>query len=176
MAGKSGAVRLVTRTGLAEVFGVSMPTVDSWVRAGCPVVKRGSRGVEWQFDTAAVIKWREQKAAADAIGETPADEAELRRREQRAKTERAELELAKARADVAPIREFERAQAAVFAEIRSNVMNVPQRVVVQLLGETDEIVFKQKLRAELALALEAAAEADLVLTDEEETDDDAADG
>lgn len=161
----------MTRTGLAEVFGVSMPTVDSWVRAGCPVVKRGSRGVEWQFDTAEVIKWREQRAADMAAGDTKADETELRRRELLAKTLTAELELAKKRGEVAPIRDFERAQAAVFAEIRTNIMNVPQRVVVQLLGEANEVVFKQKLRAELTLALEAAATADLVLSDDDETDD-----
>jgi hypothetical protein len=50
-------------------------------------------------------------------------------------------------------------------------VNVPQRVVVQLIGETDETRFKDVLRAELALALEATANADLVLADDEETEE-----
>jgi phage terminase Nu1 subunit (DNA packaging protein) len=80
----------------------------------------------------------------------------------------AELELAKKKGEVAPVRDFERAQAKVFAQIRANVMNVPQRCVIQLLGETDETIFKDKLRKELTLALQAAAEADLTLEDEDE--------
>jgi len=40
-------------------------------------------------------------------------------------------------------------------------MNVPQRAVLQLLGETDERAFKEKLKAELVLALETSAEEEL---------------
>ena len=39
--------------------------------------------------------------------------------------------------------------------------------VLQLLGESDETVFKTRLRAELTLALEQAAEAELELDDED---------
>jgi len=161
----------VTRAGLADVFGVALPTVDGWVRNGCPYIQRGGRGREWQFDTAAVAQWLRDKAVAEATGDVQADEAELKRRKLAAETAKVELELAKAMGEVAPIREFERAQAAAFAVIRSNVMLVPQRVVTQLLGETDEQVFKDKLRAELALALESAATADLVLDDDDDDDD-----
>lgn len=161
----------VTRSGLAEVFGVALPTVDGWVRAGCPYITKGGRGKQWEFDTADVAGWLRDRAVSDATGGQVTDEAELRRRKLQAETSKAELELAKAKNEVATIRDFERAQAAVFAEIRTNVMNVPQRVVIALLGETDETIFKQKLRAELALALEAAATADLVMAD----DDDEAD-
>jgi phage terminase Nu1 subunit (DNA packaging protein) len=161
-----------TRAALADIFGVALPTVDGWVRNGCPVLKRGGRGVQWAFDTAAVATWLRDKAVTDATGDTQADETELRRRKMKAETVKAELDLAKARGDVAPIQQFERAQAAAFAQIRTNVMNVAQRVVIQLLGETDEAVFKQKMRAELALALEAAANAELVMADDDEGDDD----
>jgi hypothetical protein len=50
-------------------------------------------------------------------------------------------------------------------------MNVPQRVVIQLLGETNETRFKEVLRAELTLALQAAAEADLTLADEDDAEE-----
>jgi len=164
---------LVNRAGLADVFGVAVTTVDAWVRSGCPVTQRGSRGVEWQFNTADISRWLRDKSVADATGTAPADEAELDKRRRTADTLRAELELAKARGDVAPVRDFERAQAAFAAAIRANVMNVPARAVLQLLGETNERVFKDKLRAELVLALETAAAADLALDDDEEETDDA---
>lgn len=159
--------RIVNRSGLAELFGVALPTVDGWVRNGVPVVTRGGRGRQWEFDTAAVIDWIRDKAVSEATGNIQADEAELRRRKLQAETTKAELELAKAKGDVAPVREFERAQAAAFAQIRANIMNVPQRAVLQLLGETDETIFKEKLRAELTLALQEAATADLVMADDD---------
>lgn len=163
----------LNRANLAEHMGVSPPTIDRFVKEGMPVVQRGGRGIEWIFELPEVIRWYAQRAAENAAGDVTTDLAEIERRTAHAKMEMAELELAKERGEVAAIRDFERAQAKAFAEIRTNVMNVPQRVVLQLLGETDETEFKAKLRAELTLALQAAAEADLTLEaeDEEEAED-----
>ena len=48
----------VSRAGLAEVFGVALTTVDSWVKKGCPVVVRGhGKGQEWKFNTAQISSW-----------------------------------------------------------------------------------------------------------------------
>jgi phage terminase Nu1 subunit (DNA packaging protein) len=135
-----------------------------------PVVTKGSKGVEWEFDLAACIEWYAQRKA-DAAGGALDDIKEIEKRTARAKMERAELELAEAKGLVAPVTEFKRAQAAIFAQIRANVMNVPQRVVVQLLKESNETVFKTKLRAELTLALEAASKAELLLDEDDETDE-----
>jgi phage terminase Nu1 subunit (DNA packaging protein) len=162
----------LNRTALAEHMGVSLVTIDTWRKEGMPVVQRGSRGVEWVFDLAEVIKWYADRKAAAAAGEAPTDLDEINRRTATAKMLQAELELAKQMGEVATIRDFERAQAAAFAEIRSNIMNVPQRVVLQLLGETDETKFKDVLRTELTLALQAAAEADLTVPEDEDEDGD----
>ena len=151
----------VTRQALADVFGVSLPTIDAWVRKGCPFVEKGGRGQEWQFNTAQVSKWLRDRDVEEATGGIPDDLEELKLREQKAKTELTELELAERKGEVALIAEFERAQAMVFAAIRANIMNVPQRAVLQLLGETDERAFKEKLKAELVLALETSSEEDL---------------
>jgi phage terminase Nu1 subunit (DNA packaging protein) len=163
--------QVVNRTVLADIFGVSLPTIDKWVRDSCPVVTRGGLGKKWAFNTADVAEWKTQRDVAAATGDADTSEEELRLRKLQAETLMAELELAKARGLVAPIREFERAQSAVFAEIRTNCMNIPQRIVTQLLGETDEAVFKKKLRVEIIQALEAAANADLVLPDDADGDD-----
>lgn len=154
--------QIVNRTGLSDVFGVALTTIDSWVRQDCPVVVRArGKGQEWQFNTAQIAKWLQDKAADDAAAEIPDDINLLRIRKQKAETELAELMLAEKKGQVALISEFEQAQAVVFGIIRSNMMNIPQRAVLQLLGETDARIFKEKLRAEIVLALETAAEADL---------------
>jgi len=152
--------QVVTRAGLADVFGVSLPTIDSWVRAGCTYIQRGGRGKEWQFNTADVAQWLRDKARDEGRGTAQASEEELKLRKLAAEAEKAELELAKAKGEVAPVREFERATSALMAVIRQNVM--------QLIGCTDETEFKSKLRAELVLALESAAEEELALDDDED--------
>lgn len=162
---------IANRTDTADIFGVTPPTLDAWVRAGCPIEKKGGRGGQSEFDTAKVAKWLKDRAVADATGDAQQDADEIERRTKRAKMLQAELELAKARGEVAYIKDFERVQAARAAVIRQNVMNVAGRAVLQLLGETDEAIFKRKLRAELTLALETAATAALDVTEDEAAED-----
>ncbi|WP_441253618.1 terminase small subunit [Bradyrhizobium sp. 613_E4_N2_2] len=167
-----GRGQKVNRTQLADVFGVSLPTIDVWTRTGCPSDQKGAGpGKPWVFDTADVAAWREQRAREDATGDEVSDERELKRRKLAAETGKAELEFAIAKGEVAPVREFERAQAGLMASIRQNILQVPSRAVLQLLGETDERTFKSKLAAELTLALETAAESDLTLDDDEGDDE-----
>lgn len=162
----------VNRAGLADIFGVALTTIDTWVRAGCPVLERGGRGKEWAFDTAAVARWREQSAATAAAGDAPDDIEKLDLRKAAAETQIAELKLAQAKSEVAPVAEFEKATARLMATIRANVMNVPARAVLRLLGETNETAFKRVLREELTLALEQSAESDLALGDENDDEND----
>jgi phage terminase Nu1 subunit (DNA packaging protein) len=143
------------------MFGVALTTVDTWVRAGCPVVQRGSRGIEWQFNTADVVRWREDERAKQASGAAPQDEEELRKRRLVAETLTAELVLAKARGEVAPIDQVERMMARAFAAVRASMRNIPGRVVTSIVGETNERRIKQVLKDEIDQALESLANADL---------------
>lgn len=167
-----GKGRAVNREELAEVFGVSLNTVSTWIRNGCPFDQRGRQGKPWRFNTRDVSEWLRDQARLEAEGDGPLDEFELKMRKLAAETSRAELDLATARRQVAPIDEFERARALENATVRANVMNVPSRVVSQLIGETDEARFKEVLRAELIQSLESAAEADIELEEEEAADGD----
>ena len=49
--------RTANKAGMAAFFEVSVPTVDAWIRRGCPHVARGGRGKIWQFDVLEVAKW-----------------------------------------------------------------------------------------------------------------------
>lgn len=167
-----GKGREVNREELAETFGVSLNTVTSWIRNGCPFAQRGKQGKPWRFNTRDVSEWLREQARIEATGDAPLDEFELKLRKLAAETAQVELDLAVARKQVAPIHEFERARALENATVRANVMNVPGRVVSQLIGETSEARFKDVLRAELVQALESAADADIEL--DEEGDDDGA--
>lgn len=173
MSNRKGAGKQVNRTELAEFFGVAMPTVDHWVRTGCPVEQRGSKGIAWVFNTADVAQWREQKARSETAGTVLADEAEIKRRRAEVGLERDQLELARVKGEVAPVDQFQRALSGVLAEVRAGLRIIPDRVPRLIVGETDEARIKSILRSEIDTALEALANADLLADDDlGETDDD----
>jgi len=157
---------IVTRSGLSEAFGRSLPTIDRWIAAGMPVVERGGKGKEWQIDTAAVFQWRENKIREEMTGDSVSEADEARRRKLSAEAMLTELELAKATGRVALIDEFEKAQTRVMAIIRANLLNVPARATLQLLGVTDETLFKSVLRAEISHAIDQAIAEDLDLEED----------
>lgn len=76
----------VNRAELADLFGVSLPTVDAWIRDGCPFAVKGAKGREWAFESATVHRWLVDRAVADVaagyegeIGVITADEAKRRK-------------------------------------------------------------------------------------------------
>ncbi|WP_322009240.1 terminase small subunit [Paraburkholderia sp. J12] len=166
-----GRGKVVNRGELAEIHGVALTTIDTWVRGNCPVLQRGARGVEWSFNTAEVARWREDERARQATAAAPTTREELDIRRATADTLRAELELAKARDEVAPVAEFEKATGRLMAAIRTNMLNIPQRAVLRLLGEKNETAFKKVLRDEIALALETSADVEVMLDNDEEEQD-----
>lgn len=81
----------------------------------------------------------------------------------KAQADTAEIELAKARAEVVSVRLIERNISNLFAEIRTNIRTIPDRVVSSLIGMTDERDFKKILGREIDLVLAALADADVVV-------------
>ncbi|MEX0300961.1 MAG: terminase small subunit [Leisingera sp.] len=180
---KKSKGREVNRTELAEFNGVSLPTIDEWVRRGCPVVQRGGRGRAWIFNTAEVRSWRDDDIRAQSSHTTNANKDQLQLRKLAAETEQAELDLAKAKDEVVPVEQYERALTKAFGEVRASLRNVlPQRSARRLMGETDETTFKDVMREEVDHVLEALADRDLVeetelyLDDGDDGEEEGADG
>lgn len=167
-----GQGQKVNRKQLADVFGMSLPTVDAWVRAGCPFDQKGASGREWVFDTADVMRWREDMARADAGGQDVQDDAALKRRKMTAEAKTAELDLLERMGQVADIAAVERVWSRVLAELQSNLRgSFVTRCESQLLGETDGRAFKRTLLAEVDSALEVLANMDVSDPDEDDGDD-----
>ncbi|MFY0309643.1 terminase small subunit [Leisingera sp. D0M16] len=165
--------REVNRADLAEINGVSLPTVDEWVRRGCPVVQRGGRGRAWKFNTAEVRSWRDDDIRAQADHGPSATKEQLILRKLAAETEQAELDLAKAREQVVPVEQLERALQKAFGEVRAGLRNVvPSRAARRLIGETDETAFKEVLLEEVDQALTALANNDLIFEEDIEGGED----
>lgn len=168
-----------SRAQVAECFGVAATTVDAWVKRGCPVAQRGSRGVEWVFNSADVARWLRDSAVAEATGDDADPMEDLRLRKLRAETEVAELELAKAKASVVDLPAVERVLGSVMSELQVRLRALPGRVAPAALGETDETVFKRVLLEEIDAALEKLAAFDvstLIDSDDDDVDDEDGEG
>jgi len=164
----------VNRKQLADVFGISLPTVDAWVRAGCPYDQKGERGKEWIFDTADVMRWREERARAEAGGQDVQDDAALTKRRKLAETRLVEIELLEKMGELAPVAQMERVWSRLLAELQGGLRgSFVMRCVTQLLGETDERAFKRVLLGEVDTCLSALSDMDL--SEPEEDEDDAGD-
>ena len=156
-----GRGQKVNKAQLAGVFGVSLVTIETLIRNGCPVEQKGAgKGKPWVFDTATVAAWREELAAEEAGGDETKTEDALTRRKLLAQTLSAELAYANERGLVAPIAEFERAWATTWAKVRQNTMAIPQRVALSLVGEKSEARIKEVLKAEIAEALRQSTKND----------------
>lgn len=149
---------LVTDEDLGALIGVSARQIRHLAQQG--TLDRVERG---RFELGASIKALIDNAAGDG-----SELNKQRVRKLRAEADRVELELAKARGEVALISEFEAVQVARNTLICVNVMNVPRRSALRLLGEKDEATFKRVLTEELRLALKTAATSELDLKDETE--------
>jgi hypothetical protein len=68
----------VNRNEIATALGVSLPTVDAWTRDGMPCRRRGSRGKDFDFDSADCVAWRDtRELARGARGEALLDLAKF---------------------------------------------------------------------------------------------------
>lgn len=107
---------------------------------------------------------QERSMSANSV---PEDYRTEKARLTKAQAEIAEIELAQKRGELAPVADFEKATEAIMRTIRTNMMNIPQRAVTRLLGETDETTFKDVLQDEIRQALETTAGSELEVDEEE---------
>jgi phage terminase Nu1 subunit (DNA packaging protein) len=140
---------LVTDASLAAVIGVAPRQIRRYAEAG--TIERDERNAYKLADAV-------QALMAEAAGSGSAL-TRARTKKVEAEATMAELELAKSRGEVAFVSEFEECQAQADGILRAGMLNIPQRVVQQLLGETNEVRFKKVLRTEIVLALNAARDA-----------------
>lgn len=146
-------LRKANKAQLAEFFDVTLPTVESWVRKGAPVVSRGARGVSWEFDLRAVAEWlftgKVENRTADPQDMTPQDrkawyEAEARRRDMQVQDR-----------ELVPRVEVEQAVAMAFSAITQDILAIPD-LLERSHGVSADVA--EKVEQGLSAALDGLAE------------------
>ncbi|MCP5197671.1 MAG: DUF1441 family protein [Gammaproteobacteria bacterium] len=146
---------------VAEFFGVAVPSVDAWVRRGCPYVQRGERGRPWIFDLLQVAEWRFGGPNLGDSDKNPEDMAPKERRDwYEGEKVRIELEIGKSnlitldqyREEMARILKRIAHVLEMLPDILERKCALPPTAVATLQAELD------KERDQLVSALEATDE------------------
>ncbi|BBL72144.1 type IV toxin-antitoxin system AbiEi family antitoxin domain-containing protein [Methylogaea oryzae] len=146
---------LVTDATLAALTGVSSRRIRQLAEAG--TLERVERG---RYELGPSIR-----ALLDDAADKGSELQRERTRKVRADADLAELELARQKGLVAPVEQFEKVWGHRCRLIQITMMQLPQRVITALVGETNERRIKDVLTAEIKDALNRAA--DSVPTPEE---------
>ncbi|WP_407156323.1 terminase small subunit [Bradyrhizobium sp. STM 3557] len=129
--------RIVNRQELSDILGYSLPTISSWTEEGMPVKSQGSRGRQFEYDTADVVKWLLARARGEAKAKTAAtlneggdditiDKARLRN--EIAKAKLSELELATKMDLVRPIDMVLKVLSNEIANARARLLGIPSKI------------------------------------------------
>ncbi|MEO1265938.1 MAG: terminase small subunit [Pseudomonadota bacterium] len=157
----------VNKSGLAEHFGVELPTVDAWLRRGCPVVEKGGRGKPYIFDVEAVAEWREDRdrsrssldsdemptpEAWDGVDPSQWDIDEAQRRKEIALAQLRQLEVEERAGRLIPTDEVLNNVRVGLAKVRSKMLGLPASIAPRLgrIGNKPAVI-----QAELQEAISA---------------------
>jgi phage terminase Nu1 subunit (DNA packaging protein) len=58
-------IRVFNKADIAAAFEVSLPTVNLWIKNGCTVLQKGSKGIAWELDIFEVFRWRFKLSRTD---------------------------------------------------------------------------------------------------------------
>lgn len=132
----------VNRTELADVLGVSMPTITAWMGEDPPLpyAEGGGKGRPFVFDTVDAIEWwsdnkrrrRRAPGADTADPNAPESYEEAERRKMIANADRAELDLARAAGKLVEIDDVAAAIADMHVIVRTRLLGIGNKVRVRV--------------------------------------------
>ncbi len=151
----------ISRSDLARLLSVSLPTIDAWRRRGCPVVELASGAVGYRIPE--VFEWRLERARELATPRTRnIDLEELKLRRFAAETELAEQALEDARARVVSVDIVVELVDETFDRIRSKLLDFPARYAPKLAKLKTAPEFKRALSDAVREVLEELSSGDAV--------------
>lgn len=155
--------RILNRSEAAEFFSVSLPTVDDWIRRGCPAEKRGSN---WRIDPAAVLAWHRDAERQNALGDlAQVDESEARRRKMAAEAAIKEHELAIVQRSAVSIADFESAWQAMIGAARAKLLGIGAGIGPEVAVMSSPHECSQAIHGAICEALQELSESAIELPD-----------
>lgn len=138
---------MVNREEMASIIGKSGPTLDEFVRRGCPGRKAGR---QWEFDTGKVIEWLINQAKKNSA---PSKKGEVELRIAEAEAELKEYKVAETRGLLIAVKDANEALEGRLTTFKSLISAMPGRVAQAVAASNDPAEVLRILKAEVAEAL-----------------------
>ena len=154
---------IVDKKTFADIIGVSPRMVTNYIEEGLPVVGGGGRGVAVQIETAAALKWLQQRAIDKEVGANGDDEGKgtkawEERRLAKIKADRQEFAHAKDQGLHPHIDQVKQVLFEVSAAFGNSLDSIGARLAGELAAESDPAVIRQKLFEESRRIRKATAD------------------
>jgi phage terminase Nu1 subunit (DNA packaging protein) len=145
---------------LACFLGLSTSRISQLVRSGVikPPSERGKYGLK--SSVSGYTKFLQSRSLGSAAPENP-DFYLLKCEKIRLESELLTIEAARKSGEVCEIEFLERGLSNLIIEVRTNLRNIPARIVSSILGETSEKLVKKIILQEIDQSLTALAEIDV---------------
>lgn len=154
----SGNPRIVSLQHAALLLDRDRNTIAKWVSQGCPTISTADKslGKSWELDLSQVVRWLEDRAAADAASEGAGGESkeEAERRLKWAQARREELKEAEDVKAVARVDDIADLVAQEYAQVRSALQAIPAKIAVRIAGQTDPNLIQSEVEGSIRHALE----------------------
>lgn len=124
-------MRIIGQQGIADLFGVSRETIDTWQQQGLPVAVRGGPGAPNEYDSEPCIRWRVERELQKVQPNTPANRLAL------AKAEAVEMDNAERRGQLIPAALLEPKLKAAFVNAREKWLEAQHRLARELPADID---------------------------------------
>lgn len=124
-------VRLFNKAEVADAFQVSLPTVNVWIREGCPVVTAGDRGVSWELDVFAVYAWRQ--GDDETTGSRVLDPQQERAALDRARRESVEMDNRKKAGDLVSVEDVADEWSRITGIIKDRMLALPSKLAAEIV-------------------------------------------
>ena len=121
------------RTHAAEFFKCSLPTIDAWIRNGCPVKERNARGGVGMLNLSDMTRWK----IAQSQNRTQDPIAERARRDSEA-ADKLALENARTRGEIVAADTVTSSWVGIMSEVRARLLSLPTSLAPQVIGATTE--------------------------------------
>lgn len=147
-------MKIKNKSELSQIFGVSLNTIDAWLRKGMPhkISKKG----RYEFDVETIIKWRESLLK---VSDDEMRKAKIQREVYKAKL--CQLQFEKESGLLVYAADVKHAAFESGRMLRDQLLNIPARVSPILAAERDTKKVNEILTKEIRQCIETIA-ADLI--------------
>lgn len=162
---------IVTKSQLAEKFGVHTSTIDKYQHLGMPLHERGNRRKgESTYDLEACVQWKEEQFSDTEQSESM---QEARLRKLQAEASLVELELEKQKGTVVSIEDVTQELANKFSLVKTRMLALSAKLPGLLIGMQNEREMQDVIDREIRVVLtELVYAAAPIKADEEAAEED----